>query len=87
MRTMKIESTLIPVVTDKNYSIVLDNEMLRCVLAFVTMITMMLMGIFVTDLKFAFELMGAICANLVAWIIPAQLQLGISKEEKSAFKT
>jgi len=45
----------------------------RVVLSFVTAMSMALIAIFVTDLKFAFELMGAVCANLVAWIIPAAL--------------
>jgi amino acid permease len=56
-------------------------------LAFITMVTMILMGIFVKDLKFAFELMGAICANLISFIIPAALYLGVDKDEHNALKT
>jgi len=73
MRTCKYETKALPLVSDPNYSIVLHSDMGRVVLSFVTAMSMALIAIFVTDLKFAFELMGAVCANLVAWIIPAAL--------------
>lgn len=73
LRTFKYETNSLPLISDPNYSIVLHNDTGRYVLSFVTATSMALIAIFVTDLKFVFELMGAVCANLVAWIIPAAL--------------